>query len=73
MVDSTTVARLVQEKFTAVSKHIKITKERAEWTVLAGIVISHNEENRCIALGSGTQCVDIMIVWYLILESTIIP
>lgn len=54
---SENVARLVQEKFRKVSRHIRVTKERAEWTVLAGIVISSAEGTKCVALGAGTQCV----------------
>jgi hypothetical protein len=55
------VARLVQEMHAKVAKNVRTTAERAEWTVLAGIVLEYPAELRkepeCVALGTGTQCV----------------
>lgn len=52
------IARIVQEKYSLVAKNVKNTAEKAEWTVLSGIVLEHNDgKAECVALGSGTQCV----------------
>ena len=44
--------------FFSVSKNVQSNINKAEWTVLAGIVLEKEGlEIKCVALGSGTQCV----------------
>jgi len=59
MLPPNAVAQLVQEKYAKVAKNVKNTAEKAEWTVLSGIVIEPKTGGigECVALGSGTQCV----------------
>jgi len=52
------VAGNVQEAYAKHAKNAVSTKEKSEWTVLAGIVLlKESGELETVALGAGTQCV----------------
>ena len=52
------VARCVQETYAKHAKNAASTKEKSEWTVLAGIVLlKEDSELETVAIGAGTQCV----------------
>ena len=52
------VARNVQEAYAKHAKNAASTKEKSEWTVLAGIVLlKERGELETVSFGAGTQCV----------------
>lgn len=51
------VAQVVQQIFAMRSSNVKCTKEKYEWTVLAGLVLEKDNKFECVSFATGTRAV----------------